>query len=58
MVNLLNKDYDDRMNLDIINFLADDNLPVGKKVITKIIKPQVNYNGVLIQRAQVEVSQN
>lgn len=58
MVNLLNKDYEDRMNLDVINFLEDDNLEKGKKIITKIIKPQVNFNGVLIQRAQVEVSQN
>ena len=58
MVNLLNKDYEDRMNLDVINFLEDDNLEKGKKIITKIIKPQVNFNGVLIQRAQVEISQN
>ncbi|AJR03582.1 hypothetical protein [Siansivirga zeaxanthinifaciens] len=58
MVNLLNKDYEDRMNLDVINFLEDDNLEKGKKIITKIIKPQVNFNGILIQRAQVEVSQN
>lgn len=58
MVNLLNKDYDERMNIDVINFVVDENLAIGKKVITKIIKPQVNYNEVLIQRAQVEVSQN
>ncbi|MFV0185630.1 hypothetical protein OBK16_13345 [Empedobacter falsenii] len=58
MINLLNKDYDERMNIDVINFVVDENLAIGKKVITKIIKPQVNYNEVLIQRAQVEVSQN
>ncbi len=58
MVNLLNKDYEDRMNIDVINFLDDDDLEEGKKIITKVIKPQVNYNGILIQRAQVEVSQN
>ncbi len=58
MVNLLNKDYDERMNIDVINFITDENLSEGKKVITAVIKPQVNYNGVLIQRAQVDVSQN
>jgi len=58
MVNLLNKDYDVRMNIDVINFMTDENLPRGKKVITAVIKPQVNYNDVLIQRAQVDVSQN
>ena len=58
MVNLLNKDYDERMNIDVINFITDENLPEGRKVITAVIKPQVNYNDVLIQRAQVDVSQN
>lgn len=58
MVNLLNRDYDERMNIDVINFITDDNLTEGKKIITSVIKPQVNYNGVLIQRAQVDVSQN
>ena len=58
MVNLLNKEYDERMNIDVINFITDENLSEGKKVITAVIKPQVNYNGVLIQRAQVDVSQN
>jgi len=58
MVNLLNTEYDDRMNIDVINFIDDDNIEKDKKIITKVIKPQVNYKGVLIQRAQVDVSQN
>jgi len=58
MVNLLNKDYDERMNIDVINFITDENLTEGRKIITAVIKPQVNYNDVLIQRAQVDVSQN
>ena len=57
-VNLLNKDYDERMNIDVINFITDENLTEGRKIITSVVKPQVNYNGVLIQRAQVDVSQN
>lgn len=58
MVNLLNTEYDDRMNIDVINFIDDDNIEKDKKIITKVIKPQVNYKGILIQRAQVDVSQN
>jgi len=58
MVQLLEKEYDNGMNIDVINFIDDDNLPSGKKIITRIIKPQVNYKDVLIQRAQVDVSQN
>lgn len=58
MVNLLNKDYDERMNIDVINFIKDENLTKGRKIISAVIKPQVNYSGILIQRAQVDVSQN
>jgi cytochrome c-type biogenesis protein CcmH/NrfF len=58
MVQLLDKEYDDGMNIDVINFIDDDTIPLGKKIITRIIKPQVNYRDVLIQRAQVDVSQN
>jgi hypothetical protein len=58
MVNLLNNEYDERMNIDVINFVEDETIESGKKIISKIIKPQVNFNGILIQRAQVEVSQN
>lgn len=58
MINLINQNYDERMNIDVINFLSDENLPEGSKIISSVIKPQVNYNGVLIQRAQVDVSQN
>lgn len=58
MINLLNQEYDERINCDVINFTTDDTLPKGTRIINAIIKPQVNYNGVLIQRAQVDVSQN
>lgn len=58
MVNHMNKQYDDRMNIDVISFILDENLLEGNRIITRIIKPQVNFNGVLIQRAQVDVSQN
>jgi hypothetical protein len=58
MVELLNAVYEDRMNVDVINFIEDETLSTGEKIIAKVIKPQVNYKGVMIQRAQVEVAQN
>ena len=58
MINHMNKEYDERMNIDVINFITDENLSEGNRIIAAIIKPQVNFNGVLIQRAQVDVSQN
>ena len=53
---LLNKPYDNGMNLQA-NFVEDENLKEGESIITRIIKPQINYKGKLIQAAQVEVSQ-
>ncbi len=59
MPDLLGKEFDERMiGVKIINVLFDENISKGKKIITKVIKPQVNFNGKLIQQAQVEISQN
>ena len=38
-------------------FVPDENMKNGVQIITRIIKPQVNYNGVMIQSVQIEVSQ-
>ena len=53
---LLNKPYDNGMNLQA-NFVIDESLKEGESIITRIIKPQINYKGILIQAAQIEVSQ-
>jgi len=53
---LLNKPYNEGMNLQV-TIVEDDNLKAGESIITRIIKPQINYKGKLIQAAQVEVSQ-
>jgi len=53
---LLNKPYDNGMNLQA-TFIEDENLKEGESIITRIIKPQINYKGKLIQAAQIEVSQ-
>ena len=42
----------------VANFVSDENLKDGEQIITGIIKPQVNYNGKMIQAAQITVSQN
>jgi len=53
--NMLNKKYDEGMKV-AANFVPDASLRLGDQIITRIIKPQVNYKGVMIQSAQVEVS--
>lgn len=40
------------------NFIEDESLEEGQRVITGIIKPQINYKGEMIQAAQITVSQN
>lgn len=55
MVDLLHKPYDEGMKLSA-KFIPDKSLSPGEKIITRIIKPMVNYKGVTIQPAEVEVS--
>lgn len=56
-VDMLGKEYNEGMKV-IANFVPDDSLEEGKQIISGIIKPQINYNGVMIQAAQITVSQN
>lgn len=56
MIDLIGKEFDEGMKV-IANFVPDENLEPGERIITRIIKPQINYNGVMIQAGQVEVSQ-
>jgi hypothetical protein len=53
---LLGKPYNEGMKAIITNTIQDENLEKGAELITKIIKPQVNYKDVMIQAAQIEVS--
>ena len=56
-VDMLGKPYHEGMKV-IANFVPDETLPENAQIITGIIKPQINYNGVMIQAAQITVSQN
>ena len=58
IVDLLNKPFDDRMNIDVVNYVDDPNLEKKSKLIIKVIRPQVNFQGALIQRAQVDIAVN
>lgn len=57
LVEMLGKPYNEGMRVTA-NFVEDPELEEGKQIITGIIKPQINYNGVMIQSAQITVSQN
>lgn len=57
IVDMLGKTYNAGMKV-VANFISDDNLALGSQIITGIVKPQINYNGQMIQAAQITVSQN
>ncbi len=55
IVEMLYKPYHEGMRV-IANFREDEKLSKGEQIISRIIKPQVNFKGVMIQSAQIEVS--
>jgi hypothetical protein len=55
LVEMLGKDYNEGMKVTA-NFVPSDNIETGNEIITRIIKPQVNFKGEMIQSAQIEVS--
>ena len=57
IVDMLGKPYKEGMKATVTTSV-DETLPEGTSMITQIIKPQINYNGVMIQSAQIVVSQN
>jgi len=56
VVEMLGQPYKEGMKVQA-NFIPDDELEEGQEIITRIIKPQVNFKGEMIQSAQIEVSQ-
>jgi len=56
IVDLEGKPFDEGMTVKP-RFVPDSNLKDGESKITRVIKPQINFKGKLIQLADVEVSQ-
>lgn len=55
LVEMIGKEYNEGMKVTA-NFVPSENIETGNEIITRIIKPQVNYKGTMIQSAQIEVS--
>lgn len=58
LVDMLGKQYHEGMLVNNVDFVDDETLEKGEQIITKIIKPQINYKGQMIQSAQIQVSKN
>ena len=57
LVEMLGKPYNEGMRVNA-DFVIDEDMEEGKRIITTVTKPQVNYNGEMIQKATITVSQN
>lgn len=57
ITDMLGKPYDEGMRVNA-DFVIDESLAPGAQIITSITKPQVIYNGNIIQKATITVSQN
>lgn len=57
IVDLIGKDYNDGMPFEV-QFVPDDTLPEGKRVITGVSQPQINKDGTMVQPAKIVVRQN
>jgi hypothetical protein len=55
LVEMIGKEYNEGMKVTA-NFIPNEDIEEGKQIITRIIKPQVNFNNEMIQAAQIEVS--
>ncbi len=51
---LLGKKYDQGMKVIVVSSIPDESIEKDQEIITKIIKPQVNYQDKMIQTAQIE----
>lgn len=54
---LIDKPYDDRMKA-IATMILDEGLAEGDRMIRKVLKPQVNFQGKMIQAAEIVVAFN
>lgn len=57
LVSYIGRNYDEGMRINA-DFVQDETLPAGARIITSVIKPQVHYRGELLQKASVKISQN
>lgn len=54
IINLLDTSYNEGMTVNA-RFVPKKDLPIGEERIIRVIRPQINFNGVLIRLADVEV---
>jgi hypothetical protein len=56
MPEMLGKQFHQGMKVIVTSSILDENLEIGSEIISKILIPQVNYNDITIQTAQIETT--
>ncbi|OFX73868.1 MAG: hypothetical protein A2X12_08465 [Bacteroidetes bacterium GWE2_29_8] len=56
LVDMIGKPFSEDINASVV-FKTDANLKQGEKIITKVIIPQINFKGSVVQTAKIEVSE-
>ena len=58
IIDLSGQDYTVEKTVNVINTVQSDNMHSGQRKITKMIKPQIKYNGKVISPCDVEVTES
>ena len=58
MPKLLGTEVTDNQTIEIKNRSEDSTIPVGSRIITKIVKPLILFNGKMIQKPTVDIKEN
>jgi len=55
---LLGSEWKEGDIIEIISEIPDENIEKGKRIITRVVSPRIDFNGEMIQRAKVELKSN
>ena len=55
---LLGTEWKEGDIIEIISEIPDENIEKGKKIITRVVSPRIDFKGEMIQRAKVELKSN
>lgn len=55
---LLGTEWKEGDIIEIISELPDENIEKGKRIITRVVTPRIDFKGEMIQRAKVELKSN
>ena len=55
---LLGTEWKEGDVIEIISELPDENIEKGKRIITRVVTPRIDFKGEMIQRAKVELKSN